>query len=190
MTDIRKLWKEKIIPCKNCEISNLTGNCDKAVWGGNEEPSDYFWIAQNPGYVDRNKTHDWDNDKLRRVFPIEGNNNKQQDEFTKFLFDKGIYQKSYFTNLIKCATLKNRAPDRDEIKKCFNFLLDELILIKPKKIITLGKVSREWIEFYQEKIKEILDNPLMIHYPHPTYVYSYNRSKKDEFENQVLKDLL
>lgn len=45
----------------------------------------------------------------------------------------------YITNVVKCRPPNNRDPQEDEIKTCIPYLRDQIKLIKPKLICTLGK---------------------------------------------------
>lgn len=64
----------------------------------------------------------------------------------KLLNQAGINDKEdvYITNIVKDRPPENRNPFWDEIKACMPFLLEELRIINPKLIITLGKVSGNW----------------------------------------------
>jgi uracil-DNA glycosylase family 4 len=141
----------------------------------------FFWIGQNPGIVKIKKTD--------HVFPISENNNKQQDEFTQFIYDIKMYNQSYFSNVIKCATPNNRQPQKDEVTNCLLFLLNEIEFVKPSIIICLGTFSKYVIDTLR-----ISDNKKKFHYIHrkifylyhPTYVFSYNRNLIHEYKQQIL----
>ncbi len=45
----------------------------------------------------------------------------------------------YITNVVKCRPPNNRDPKEEEIKQCLPFLKEEIRLIKPGLICTLGK---------------------------------------------------
>ena len=48
---------------------------------------------------------------------------------------------TYITNVIKCRPPNNRNPNSIEINNCQNYLSDQINLIKPLIIITLGKIA-------------------------------------------------
>jgi DNA polymerase len=50
----------------------------------------------------------------------------------------------FIANVVKCRPPENRAPHRDEVARCSPFLLDQIRLIKPKVIVTLGKVATDF----------------------------------------------
>lgn len=49
----------------------------------------------------------------------------------------------YICNVVKCRPPANRTPERDEIESCKPFLLQQLEIIKPKLICTLGSVAAQ-----------------------------------------------
>lgn len=49
----------------------------------------------------------------------------------------------YICNVVKCRPPGNRTPERDEIEICKPFLLQQLEIIKPKLICTLGSVAAQ-----------------------------------------------
>jgi DNA polymerase len=49
----------------------------------------------------------------------------------------------YIANIIKCRPPQNRDPEPDEIAACEPFLKQQLTLIKPKAIVTLGKFAAQ-----------------------------------------------
>jgi uracil-DNA glycosylase family 4 len=52
-------------------------------------------------------------------------------------------QNTYITYAVKCKTPKNRIPKVNEIKTCKFWLWQEMQVIQPKVIITLGKIPTE-----------------------------------------------
>lgn len=62
----------------------------------------------------------------------------------RLLKEAGLNRTSiHITNLVKCRPTvgkKNRPPTKKEIKACTGWIADEIMLIKPKVIFTLGKL--------------------------------------------------
>ncbi len=62
----------------------------------------------------------------------------------RLLKEAGLNRESiHITNLVKCRPTvgkKNRPPTKAEIKACTGWIADEIMLIKPKVIFTLGKL--------------------------------------------------
>ena len=47
----------------------------------------------------------------------------------------------YITNIVKCRPPNNRNPHKEEMDSCKDYLLRQIELIRPKVIVTLGKVA-------------------------------------------------
>ena len=50
----------------------------------------------------------------------------------------------YIANMVKCRPPGNRNPEADEIASCEHWLLEQIQLIRPQIIITLGNVPTQW----------------------------------------------
>lgn len=50
-------------------------------------------------------------------------------------------EKLFITSILKCRPPKNRLPKKEEILKCSRYLDEQIMLIKPKIICTLGNVA-------------------------------------------------
>jgi DNA polymerase len=54
----------------------------------------------------------------------------------------GIERKDVFiSNVVKCRPPNNRAPEREEVEACADFLKEQIELIDPRLIICLGSVA-------------------------------------------------
>ena len=49
--------------------------------------------------------------------------------------------KVYIANIVKCRPPANRVPHEDETVACFDYLRNQVILIKPKIIVLLGSTA-------------------------------------------------
>ena len=47
----------------------------------------------------------------------------------------------YITNVVKCRPPDNRTPTREEVEACLPYLLRQITLLRPRRIIALGLVS-------------------------------------------------
>lgn len=56
----------------------------------------------------------------------------------------------YITNIVKCRPPENRNPHKEEIEMCQDYLREQLEMIKPEVIVTLGKVAADL--FIQSKL--------------------------------------
>jgi uracil-DNA glycosylase family 4 len=104
----------------------------------------------------------------------------------------------YITNLVKdrpidSITGKDRKPFFDEITACFPFLCEEMEVISPKLLITLGKTSGDWYSNYGEyEINTYYPKKKWLPLYHPSYLLR-SRSEIDPFVEALentLKEVL
>lgn len=111
--------------CFKCEISQTRNN---VVIGKGNRSADIMFIGEGPGERE----------------DIEGNvfvgpAGKLLD---KMLASINLSEENvYIANVIKCRPPHNRNPLDTEIENCINFLRYQLLLVKPKIIVCLGKVA-------------------------------------------------
>lgn len=63
-------------------------------------------------------------------------------------------EKIYITNVIKCRPPDNRTPKKEEVEKCRTWLEEQIKILKPKLIITLGCSALNWF-FPNLKISKV-----------------------------------
>lgn len=68
--------------------------------------------------------------------PFMGVSGKLLDQY---LSAHDLQHYSYITNIVKCRPEKNRTPTLDEIKNCAPYLEQQIRVLQPKVIVTLGK---------------------------------------------------
>lgn len=54
-------------------------------------------------------------------------------------------EKVFITNTVKCRPPNNETPDREIVTECKSWLEIELVVIKPKVVVTLGRVATEYM---------------------------------------------
>jgi len=106
-------------------------------------------------------------------------------------------QDVYIANIIKCRPPQNRDPEPDEIAACEPFLKQQLILIKPKVIVTLGKFAAQCLLKTRTPITRLRGEwasyqgiPLMPTF-HPAYLLRNPSDKRLVWQDiqQVMKAL-
>ena len=95
----------------------------------------------------------------------------------------------YICNVVKCRPPNNRDPERDEIETCIPFLEQQLRIIKPKVVCTLGRVAGQALLGKSFKITSdrgkwynFGDIPLMPTY-HPAYLLRNLSAKHQVWED-------
>jgi len=121
--------RERIKQCRKCPLYMHRRN---PVFGEGSINSKIMFIGEAPG---RNE------DMIGR--PFVGSAGKLLDEI---LSEVGLTRKEiYITNTVKCRPPNNRTPYKEEIEACLPYLLEEISILSPKIIVTLGRVSGETI---------------------------------------------
>jgi DNA polymerase len=116
---------EQIAVCPNCALSRTR---TRAVPGEGNPDADIVFIGEGPGFHE---------DQQAR--PFVGAAGKFLDEL---LASIGLNRKDvYICNVIKCRPPNNRDPLPGEIEACKPWLEEQLGVIRPKVIVTLGRFS-------------------------------------------------
>ena len=121
--DDLELLCEKI---KGCSMCGLRKTCARVVCGEGSSSAEVVFIGEAPGREE---------DKQGR--PFVGAAGKL---LTELLLSIGFSRDDiYITNVVKCRPPNNRDPLPEEISACLPHLKDQLMIIKPKLIVTLGR---------------------------------------------------
>lgn len=113
----------EIRQCQRCGLSQERTN---AVPGDGNPQADVLFIGEGPG-----KSED------RQGVPFVGAAGKFLDEMLAEIQLKR--EDVYITNIVKCRPPGNRDPKDEEIAMCWPYLKQQVALIKPKLIVTLGR---------------------------------------------------
>jgi DNA polymerase len=130
--------------CNNCFLCDLSKSRNKVVFGKGNINAQIMLIGEAPG-----KNEDLEG------YPFVGrageNLNKMLNVIDLNLDD------IYVANILKCRPPKNRDPSFDEIKKCTPYLIEQIKLIRPKIVATLGNYATKFVlsDFDLEKMKKI-----------------------------------
>lgn len=119
----------EIVICRKCELWKTRKN---AVPGEGSPESQMMFIGEAPGY--------WEDIKGK---PFVGAAGKFLDTL---LSEIGFSRETVFIgNILKCRPPRNRKPLPDEIQKCTPYLDNQIRIIQPKFIVTLGNYSTVYI---------------------------------------------
>ena len=117
--------KEAINNCNKCKLCK---NRKNIVFGVGNENAKIMFIGEGPGA-----------DEDLKGIPFVGKAGKLMD---KAFFALGIKKEDvYIANIVKCRPPNNRDPEPDEVVECINYLRNQVIIIKPKIIVLLGRVA-------------------------------------------------
>jgi DNA polymerase len=132
----------RIASCQDCGLCHGRTN---AVPGEGSANADIMFIGEGPGFYE---------DQQGR--PFVGASGKFLDEL---LASIGLDRRTVFiANVVKCRPPQNRDPQPDEIEACSAYLDQQIDVIAPKVIVTLGRHSMQrW--FPGEAISRVHGQP-------------------------------
>ena len=61
-------------------------------------------------------------------------------------------EKVYIANIVKCRPPSNRDPEPDEVTSCIDYLRNQVMIIKPKIVVLLGRIALQNILGMEYKI--------------------------------------
>jgi DNA polymerase len=112
-----------------CVRCGLAAGRTQVVFGVGDPSADLLFIGEGPGAEE---------DRLGE--PFVGRSGKLLDQLV--LEEMGLTRDQfYIANVVKCRPPDNRDPRPDEIEACNPWLEEQLALIAPKVIITLGNFA-------------------------------------------------
>ena len=117
--------KNAIKDCNKCKLCTRRKNI---VFGVGNENADVMFIGEGPGA-----------DEDTQGIPFVG---KAGQLMNKAFDAVGIEREEvYIANIVKCRPPNNRDPEPDEVLSCINYLRNQVMIVKPKIIVLLGRIS-------------------------------------------------
>jgi DNA polymerase len=121
--------RETVSRCKGCGLH--TGRTN-VVFGEGSPSAELMFIGEGPGR---------DEDVSGRPFV-----GRAGELLTKIIRAMGLARADvYIANIVKCRPPGNRNPEPDEILACLPFLEEQIDLIRPRVICTLGNTATQTI---------------------------------------------
>lgn len=117
--------EQDILRCRKCALAETRQN---AVPGEGDIKTDLMFVGEAPGH---------DEDVQGR--PFVGRAGQLLTKIINAM--KFLREEVYITNIVKCRPPNNRNPLVEEIESCKGYLFEQIALIDPKVIVTLGKVA-------------------------------------------------
>ena len=118
---------KQVSACRDC---GLCAGRTNAVPGEGNADADIMFIGEGPGFYE---------DQQGR--PFVGASGKFLDELLATIgLDR---RKVFIANVVKCRPPNNRDPQPDEIEACDKYMQEQIAIIDPKVIVTLGRHSMQ-----------------------------------------------
>ncbi len=166
-----------VMVCARCRLSRT--RCNAVPGEGNPE-SPLLIVGEAPGA-----------EEDRQGRPFVG---KAGDLLTKML--KAIHverEEIFIGNALKCRPPQNRDPAADELAECRRYLMMQIAAIRPKVILTLGRVSTQLLLQTSQGVLSLrgMQRPFPYHdgeavlLPslHPAYLLRNPAAKRDVWED-------
>ena len=111
-----------------CTACRLAEGRTQVVFGDGDPQADVVFVGEAPGQRED-----------EQGIPFVGPSGKLLD---RLLGEIGLERSdAYIANVVKCRPPKNRDPRSDEIEACKGYLREQLSIIDPKVVVTLGNFS-------------------------------------------------
>ena len=121
-------WEELEEVVKQCRKCRLCETRKNVVFGVGNREADIMFIGEGPGA-----------DEDAQGEPFVGKAGKLMNMAFDMLGVKR--EEVYIANIVKCRPPNNRNPQDDEAENCLDYLRNQVILVKPKIIVLLGRVA-------------------------------------------------
>ena len=163
--------------CTRCKLSGLGRS--QVVFGVGNPSADLMFVGEAPGA-----------DEDVQGVPFVG---RAGQLLTKII--EAIHLKRedvYIANVIKCRPPQNRNPEPDEIETCEPFLFQQIDVIKPRVIVTLGKFAAHTLLRSEEPISRLRGRVFdyrgakLVPTFHPAYLLRNPSSKREVWEDMKL----
>jgi uracil-DNA glycosylase len=114
---------QSLVNCERCKLAKLGRS--QVVFGVGNPHASIMFVGEAPGFNEDQKGE-----------PFVGAAGKLLNDL---LASAGLSRDQiYIANVIKCRPPNNRDPEQDEVETCKPFLMQQIQLIRPKLVCTLG----------------------------------------------------
>jgi uracil-DNA glycosylase len=120
---------ELAIEASTCTRCALAAGRTQVVFGMGDPHADLLFVGEGPGA-----------EEDRQGLPFVGRSGQLLDRL--MVEEIGITrERAYIANVVKCRPPNNRDPLPDEITACRPYLEQQITMIAPKVVVTLGKFA-------------------------------------------------
>ena len=171
-------WDElekTVLSCTLCDLSNTRKN---VVFGVGNKDADLLLIGEAPGATE---------DKEGK--PFVGRAGMLLDAMLAAI---GLHRDDVFiANILKCRPPNNRDPLPNEVKLCTPYLQKQIILIKPKLIVAVGRIAAHYLLSTDQALSRLRGRvyeygdsktPLIVTY-HPAYLLRTPKDKAKAYDD-------
>lgn len=125
-------WEALKEACMDCTQCGLCRTRTNVVFGVGPEDAQIMFIGEGPGEQEDLKGE-----------PFVGPAGQLLDDMMSIIdLDRS---NSYIANIVKCRPPRNRDPQEEEQDACIGYLRNQVLLIRPKIIVCLGRIAAKRI---------------------------------------------
>jgi uracil-DNA glycosylase family 4 len=157
---------------KNCYLCNLSTNRKNAILYRGSIQAPWFVIGESPNEEDETNQQ-----------PFSGEAGLLLNKMLQAI-NIDVNQDAYITNIVKCKTDKNLNPTLEQLNACKNYLVNQIRLVKPKIILSLGKDLIDLLLYNKLPISKVRGNiyyfeniPIVVTFT-PAYLLRNTDAKK------------
>jgi uracil-DNA glycosylase family 4 len=174
-------WPTLEAQIRACTLCELHKQRTQAVPGVGNHQAEWMVIGEAPGA-----------DEDVQGEPFVGRAGKLLDQM---LLSIGLKRETvYITNIVKCRPPGNRDPKPEEAAACENYLKQQIAMIKPKIILTVGRIaaqnllkSNERVGAMRGKRHEYADSGILVVVTyHPAYLLRSPAEKRKAWQDLLL----
>ena len=126
MFDSFDTLKRECLSCRKCSLCETRQN---VVFGVGNENAEVMFIGEGPGQ----------NEDMQGE-PFVGRGGQLLDKMLEAV-ELSRKKNIYIANIVKCRPPQNRDPLPEEQDACIDWLRNQVLLIKPKIIVCLGRIA-------------------------------------------------
>lgn len=164
---------------KNCQRCHLHKSRTNFVFGVGSSQAEVMFIGEAPG-----------RDEDLQGEPFVGRAGQLLNKILAAINFKR--EEVYIGNILKCRPPENRDPLPEEIELCEPYLIEQIMLIKPKLICALGRISAQALlktssplNRLRGRFHDYQGTKFLVTY-HPAALLRYPQFKKDTWEDVKL----
>ena len=174
-------WETLQRQVAGCRLCQLHEHRTQTVFGVGDANAEWMLIGEAPGA-----------EEDQRGEPFVGRAGKLLDAMLQAL---GLSRQQVFiANILKCRPPNNRDPRPEEVVACENYLAQQIAAVKPRLILTLGRVAAQNLLKTETPIGKMRGKryeygdpavPVVVTY-HPAYLLRAPREKKKSWQDLQL----